>query len=123
MLGSASLIAFVPATDLGTAHAFYAGTLGLRLAEETPVALTFDANGAQLRVAAVPELRPQPFTIAGWAVPDIYGTVRALAQAGVSFTRYDGMGQDADGVWTAPGGHLVAWFTDPDGNTLSLTQF
>jgi catechol 2,3-dioxygenase-like lactoylglutathione lyase family enzyme len=123
VLGSASLMAFIPARDLSVARAFYAGTLGLRLAEETPVALVFDAGGTHLRVTAAPDLRPQPFTIAGWAVPDIYGTVRALRQAGVSFTRYDGMGQDGDGVWTAPGGHLVAWFTDPDGNTLSLTQF
>ena len=116
-------MAFIPATDLGSARAFYAGTLGLRLAQETPIALIFDANGTHLRVAAVPELRPQPFTIAGWAVPDIHATVRALSRAGVSFVRYDGMGQDADGVWPAPDGHLIAWFTDPDGNTLSLTQF
>ena len=54
---------------------------------------------------------------------DIAATVRDLSAKGVSFTRYDGMGQDETGVWTTPGGDKVAWFTDPDGNTLSLTQF
>ena len=32
------------------------------------------------------------------------------------------MNQDSDGVWTTPGGDQVAWFTDPDGHVLSLTQ-
>ena len=41
---------------------------------------------------------------------------------GVRFEQYAGMDQDERGVWTAPGGAKVAWFKDPDGNTLSLTQ-
>jgi catechol 2,3-dioxygenase-like lactoylglutathione lyase family enzyme len=65
----------------------------------------------------------QSFTIAGWRVGDIAATVRALEAKGVRFTRYDGMDQDELGIWTAPGGDKVAWFTDPDGNTLSLTEF
>src|SRR6266404_412324 len=109
MLGSAPLMAFVPATDLGQARAFYAGLLGLPVIEENPVALVIDARGTQLRITLVAELRPQPFTIAGWAVADAHGTVRALNGLGVTFTRYDGMSQDADGVWTTPDGHQVAW--------------
>jgi hypothetical protein len=64
-----------------------------------------------------------PFTVLGWKVLDITTAVRDLAEAGVPFTRYDGMSQDEDGIWTAPSGDRVAWFADPDGNNLSLTQF
>src|SRR5208282_3553482 len=97
--------------------------LGLRVAEDTPFALVLDANGTMLRVTPVPGLTVQTFTIAGWRVNDIAATVRALEAKGVRFTRYDGMGQDELGIWATPSGDKVAWFTDPDGNTLSLTQF
>jgi hypothetical protein len=53
---------------------------------------------------------------------DIVATIRALREAGVMFERYEGMAQDEDGVWIAPGGSRVAWFVDPDGNVLSLQQ-
>jgi hypothetical protein len=76
-----------------------------------------------LRVTPVPDLAVQSFTIAGWRVDDMAATVRALEAKGVRFTRYDGMDQDELGIWTAPSGDKVAWFTDPDGNTLSLTEF
>jgi len=66
---------------------------------------------------------PQPFTIAGWVVPDIGTTVEALVSRGVSFARFDGMDQDQWDIWTTPGGDQVAWFKDPDGNTLSITTF
>jgi len=76
-----------------------------------------------LRVTKVEDLRPQPFTVFGFAVDDIAVEMDRLAAGGVEFNRYDGFGQDPAGVWTAPGGDRVAWFADPDGNTLSLTQF
>jgi predicted enzyme related to lactoylglutathione lyase len=91
--------------------------------EETPFALVLDAGGTMLRVTPVPEFVAQPFTIAGWAVPDIDAAVRVLAGSGVEFSRYDGLAQDELGVWTSPNGGRVAWFKDPDGNTLSLTAF
>jgi catechol 2,3-dioxygenase-like lactoylglutathione lyase family enzyme len=123
MLGSSDLIAFVPVSDLGRARSFYSDTLGLRVVEESPYALSVDVNGRMLRLTMVPELRPQPFTIVGWHVHDITASIEALGRAGVRFTRYDGMEQDELGIWTTPGGDQVAWFADPDGNTLSLTQF
>ena len=123
MLTDAAAIAFVPSTDLDRSRAFYAGVLGLELTEQTPFACAFRAGPAMLRVTRVAELRPQPFTVLGWAVPDLRSTLGALVAAGVPATRYDGLPQDADGVWTTPGGDLIAWFADPDGNTLSLTQF
>jgi hypothetical protein len=76
-----------------------------------------------LRITAVPELQPAGYTVCGWRVDDIDRSVRALRLRGVNFKRFDGMDQDGLGVWTTPDGSKVAWFADPDGNTLSLTQF
>jgi catechol 2,3-dioxygenase-like lactoylglutathione lyase family enzyme len=123
MLADAPYIGFIPVCDAAAARAFYEGTLGLRVVDDTPFALVLDAGGSMLRVTPVGEAAIQPFTIAGWRVPDIAATVRALTDRGVRFTRYPGMAQDDLGIWTAPGGDLIAWFTDPDGNTLSLTTF
>jgi len=114
------LVAFVATTDPGRARAFYAETLGLELESESPFALVFRAGATMLRVTTVEQFTPQPFTVLGWGVPDI---AAAIATLGVACERFDGMEQDELGVWRAPGGALVAWFKDPDGNVLSLTQF
>jgi catechol 2,3-dioxygenase-like lactoylglutathione lyase family enzyme len=123
VLGDADYVGFVPVRDAVSARAFYEGVLGLRVVDESPFALVVDAHGTTLRITPVGELTPQPFTIAGWVVPDIEATVRALVSAGVAFDRFEGMDQDDLGIWTTPGGDRVAWFRDPDGNTLSLTGF
>lgn len=123
MLADAPFIGSIPVRDLAVARKFYVQTLGLRVAAEDPFALIIDAGGTTVRLTVVDALAPQPFSIAGWTVPDLAAAVRALTAAGVEFNRYDGMHQDDLGVWTAPGGGQVAWFRDPDGNTLSLTAF
>lgn len=123
MLGSSKLVAFVATRDIARATAFYRDTIGLRLVEETPFASVFDANGTMLRVTPVPELKAAQYTVLGWDVTDIKSMVKRLTIAGVPFSRYPGMKQDADGIWTSPSGARIAWFQDPDGNTLSLTQF
>ena len=122
MLASSPVITFVATTDPERARGFYADTLGLRLVERDAFALVFDAGGTMLRVVTVPRLHPAGYTVLGWIVEDVTATLRELAARGVRFHRYDGMEQDADGVWTAPGGARIAWFADPDGNTLSLTE-
>ncbi len=122
MLASASAIAFLPSSDLDRSRRFFADTLGLTVEDVTPFACVLRAGTTMLRVTRVDGLRPQPFTVFGWLVPDIHAAVARLTGAGVGFIRYDATGQDADGIWTTPGGDLVAWFHDPDGNTLSLTQ-
>lgn len=86
-------------------------------------ALVFDAAGTMLRVVIVEQFQPQPFTVLGWHVRNIQSCVADLTRAGVTFTRYEGMVQDDLGIWSTPDGAKVAWFADPDGNTLSLTQF
>jgi catechol 2,3-dioxygenase-like lactoylglutathione lyase family enzyme len=124
MLGSLKIMTFAPTLDANKARPFYEGVLGLRVLSQDSFALALDANGIMLRVTNVPpSFKPQPFTILGWQVPDIVQSVSELKQKGVRFEMYGMPTQDADGIWTAPGGAKVAWFKDPDGNTLSLTQF
>jgi predicted enzyme related to lactoylglutathione lyase len=123
MLDAADLIAFAATADLDRARVFYEQVLGLPVTEQTDLACVFDANGTMLRVTAVPEVARAGYTVLGWRVADITAAARELSARGVRFLRFDGMDQDADGVWTSPGGGRIAWFADPDGNTLSLTQF
>jgi catechol 2,3-dioxygenase-like lactoylglutathione lyase family enzyme len=123
MLGSAKIVAFAPTSDAKRARAFYNDVLGLKLVSEDPFAVVFDANGTMLRVQIVPEFTPQQFTVAGWEVRDIAATVAGLSAKGVQFQKYGMPGQDERGIWKSPSGAPVAWFKDPDGNILSLTQF
>jgi predicted enzyme related to lactoylglutathione lyase len=123
MLESGEVVAFVPATNLSRARMFYEQALGLPLVSQDDFAAVFDSNGTMLRVTAVAEVSPAGYTVLGWRVTDIEVIAQGLAAKGVLFTRYAGMDQDEYGIWTAPGGDKIAWFSDPDGNTLSLTQF
>jgi len=122
MLSTARIVAFVATAHPDRARHFYVETLGLPLLADEPFALVFDANGVMLRVQKVTALAPAPHTVLGWNVPDVRAAVEALAAEGVVFERFDGMPQDALAIWTSPGGASVAWFKDPDGNLLSLTQ-
>ena len=123
MLESSDLVAFLAATDLRRARAFYEQTLGLPVLEHNEFACVLDAHGTMLRVTAVPVVAHRGYTVLGWRVADIEAEVRDLASRGVAFLRYDGLSQDGHGIWTTPAGDKVAWFADPDGNTLSLTQY
>lgn len=121
-LGNAALTAFLATANPARARAFYQDTLGLELLTDDQFALAFDANGTELRIQKVEKLKPHPFTSLGWHVPDIAKAVADLVKQGVTFERYDFMKQDKLGVWKAPSGAKVAWFKDPDGNLLSLTE-
>jgi catechol 2,3-dioxygenase-like lactoylglutathione lyase family enzyme len=122
-LGKYNIVGFVNIVDVARAKAFYRDTLGLRLvSEEPPFALVFDANGIMLRLGMAKELPPAFGTVLGWQVPDITAAVKELEQAGVVFERYKQMKQDELGIWTAPTGAKVAWFKDPDGNILSVSE-
>jgi catechol 2,3-dioxygenase-like lactoylglutathione lyase family enzyme len=122
MLNTARLIAFSATADAAKARRFYEGTLGFRVVSDDAFALALDANGTLLRIQKVGSLSPPPFTTLGWQVADIAVAIDELRPLGIGFERYTGMAQDERGIWDSPSGARVAWFKDPDGNTLSLTQ-
>ena len=116
------LIGFVPITDAERATEFYRDTLGLEFVQDDGFALIFGSGENMVRLAKMPAVTPAPFTILGWEANSIEEDVQALTARGVLFTRFGFLQQDALGIWTAPNGDKVAWFTDPDGNVLSLSQ-
>jgi catechol 2,3-dioxygenase-like lactoylglutathione lyase family enzyme len=122
-LADQKVMAFCATRDGARARDFYQLTLGLRVISEDNYALVLDASGTMLRIQKVEHFTPHPFTALGWQVADIAATVVALRARGVVFEIFGWMEQDGDGIWRSPGGAQVAWFKDPDGNILSLTQF
>lgn len=122
MLTSSKPTAFLATNDAERAKAFYADTLSLTLVADEPFALVFEAHGVMLRIQKLDEAPAVRHTVFGWHVPDIHKTIAELRDRGVAFERYPNMPQDDDGVWTSPAGAQVAWFRDPSGNLLSLTQ-
>jgi catechol 2,3-dioxygenase-like lactoylglutathione lyase family enzyme len=112
----------IAAADREGARAFYRDTLGLELIDEDHFALVFALRGAALRVTIVETVMTVPWSVLGWTVEDIRQSVLALRSRGVVFERFPSMKQDTFGIWTSPGGARVAWFKDPAGNTLSLTE-
>jgi catechol 2,3-dioxygenase-like lactoylglutathione lyase family enzyme len=123
MLGNLPIVAFIPTLDFDKARAFYVDVLGLRFVHNDGFAMVLDANGTMIRVAKVqPDFKPAMFTILGWQVSEIEKVVAEMTAKGVVFERYGFFEQDALGIWTAPSGDKVAWFKDPDGNTLSVSQ-
>jgi len=122
MLGSTNIVAFVPIKDGDKARAFYEGVLGLRFVKDDGFALVFEAGGTMLRAARMKEFTPAQFTVLGWQVSKIEDMVRALGMRGVKFEIFGFFKQDELGIWTVPTGDKVAWFKDPDGNILSVSQ-
>ena len=122
MVALNKVVTFVATTNSQKARKFYEESLGLRFVSDDGFALVFDIDGTMLRIAKVPDFRPATFTVLGWEVSDIEKSVTELNARGVSFERFLGMPQDGLGIWSAPGGAKVAWFKDPDGNILSLSQ-
>lgn len=123
MLTDSKLMAFVPTRDLAAARSFYEDVLGLRFLDEDGFAVTVQANGTRVRLVRVENHKAAQFTVLGWEVADIEKAVSDLEKRGVAFAHFGMPGQDARGIWKSPGGARVAWFRDPDGNTLSVTQF
>jgi catechol 2,3-dioxygenase-like lactoylglutathione lyase family enzyme len=117
-----SVVTFLLTTRPDAALAFYRDTLGHSFQRDDGFALVFDLNGVMLRISKVPEFTPAQNTVLGWQSRDIRSDVLELASKGVVFERYPKMGQDDLGIATFPGGDKVAWFKDPDGNVLSLSQ-
>jgi len=117
------VVTFLLARNDEAELAFFRDTLGLRFLRDDGFALVFDMGGVMLRINKVKDFTPLASTVLGWKCADIAARVDELAQRGVVFERYPGIGQNERGITTFPSGDKVAWFKDPDGNVLSLTQF
>jgi predicted enzyme related to lactoylglutathione lyase len=110
--------------DVERARAFYADVLGLEPVVDGDmgfIRLSL-AGGASVMVYPKPDYVPATYTVLNFPVPDITATVRALAERGVQFLRYEGYGQDEDGIARGPRGPAIAWFTDPAGNIMSVIE-
>lgn len=116
------IVTFLLTQNPETSIAFYRDTLGFSFLRDDGFALVFDLNGTLLRIGKVPSHAPAQHTVLGWQVDDIGSEVADLTAKGVAFTHYPNMGQDEQGICTFPSGDEVAWFKDPDGNVLSLSQ-
>jgi len=124
LLTTITPIAFIPTNNPEAARTFYETTLGLTFVSDDNFALVFRVGPTQtmLRVVRTGAFTPAQFTIFGWESPDVEADVEALTAKGIEFLRFAYFEQDALGIWTAPNGNKVAWFKDPDGNTLSLSS-
>lgn len=120
---SAKPTIFLATADAEAARSFYETMLGLSLEVDDAYALVYQLAGAELRLSKVPNHTPLPFTVLDWQVPSISEAHATLSANGVTFTVFDGMGQDENGIWTSPdGGARILWFKDPDGNVLSVSE-
>jgi catechol 2,3-dioxygenase-like lactoylglutathione lyase family enzyme len=122
-LSACRSVVFVMTKDRRVSEAFYGGVLGLKHLPGDEFAAVFDLAGVPLRITEIPDWTPTAHPVLGWNVDDIVATIKALKGKGIAFNIYPGMGQDDLGIWTSPDGKAkVAFFNDPDGNGLSLTQ-
>ena len=116
------MIGFVLTAKPEESKRFYSDVLGFRFVKDDGFALVFDAHGTMIRVAKVQSHAPAVGTTLGWEVADVSAAVKDLTAAGAQFERYEFMQPDSQGIVTFPGGDKVAWFKDPDGNVLSVSQ-
>ena len=122
MLATGKLVGFVPTKDSGRAREFYEGKLGLQFVSDDQFALVMQSGGNMVRIAKGADFKPAQYTVLGWEVADIEAEVKSLNARGVIFEKYPFVEDKQLGIWNAPGGAKVAWFKDPDGNVLSLSQ-
>jgi len=122
MLSESKLVGFVPTRDSQKARAFYQDKLGFQFVSDDPFALVMKAGESMIRIAKASDFTPAQYTVMGWEVRDIETVVRWLAKRGVAFEKYPFVQDRELGIWTTPNGDKVAWFKDPDGNVLSVSQ-
>ncbi len=122
MLASSKIMGFVPTKDAAQARSFYEGKLGFQFVSDDMFALVMRAGETMIRIAKTNDFTPAPYTVLGWQVSNIEEMVAWLQNRGVAFEKYPFVQDQESGIWTAPTGDKVAWFKDPDGNVLSLSQ-
>jgi catechol 2,3-dioxygenase-like lactoylglutathione lyase family enzyme len=122
MLAASKIIGFVPTKDPVKARSFYEGKLGFQFVSDDPFALVMRAGETMIRIAKAKDFTPAQYTVLGWEVSNIEEMFAWLQKRGVVFEKYPWVPDKESGIWTAPGGDKVAWFKDPDGNVLSVSQ-
>lgn len=122
MLSAGKLIGFVPTKDSARSREFYEGKLGFKFVSDDQFALVMQAGKSMIRIAKAGKFTPAQYTVMGWEVTDIEAVVKWLTGRGVSFEKYPFVEDQKRGIWTTPNGDKVAWFKDPDGNVLSVSQ-
>jgi len=122
MLDSGKMAGFVLTKDYDAARAFYEGKLGMEFVSHDQFALVMRVGGHQVHISKVPGFTPLQSTVLGWEVSDIMAVAKWLRDRGVETNKYPFVDDKELGIWNAPGGDKVAWFNDPDGNVLSISQ-
>jgi catechol 2,3-dioxygenase-like lactoylglutathione lyase family enzyme len=122
MLASMEMVGFLLTKDYEKARAFYEGNLGFEFVSLDQFALVMQAGKSMIRIVKVPDFTPLRSTVLGWKVNDIETMVDWLINRGVTFEKYPFVQDKERGIWTAPGGSKIAWFADPYGNVLSVSE-
>ena len=122
MLSAGKLIGFVPTRDSKRSREFYEDKLGFKFVSDDQFALVIQAGESMIRIVKGAKFTPAQYTVMGWEVTDIVAIVKWLSERGVTFEKYPFVQDQKLGIWTTPNGDKVAWFKDPDGNVLSLSQ-
>jgi hypothetical protein len=122
MLASSKIIGFVPTKDSAKARGFYEGILQFQFISDDMFALVMKAGETMLRIGKVQDFTPAPYTVLGWEVSNIEDVVKWLQKRGVALEKFPFVQDKELGIWTTPNGDKVAWFRDPDGNVLSVSQ-
>ena len=122
MLASGKLIGFVPTKDSKRSREFYEGKLGFTFVSDDQFALVMQAGESMIRIVKGAKFTPAHYTVMGWEVADAEAMVKWLNKRGVTFEKYPFVQDQESGIWTTPNGDKIAWFKDPDGNVLSLSQ-
>jgi len=122
MLDTAKMVGFLITTDHDKARAFYEGKLGFEFVSQDQFALVVRVGGHSIRIVRLPDFKPQQFTVLGWEVEDIEAAVAWLIGRGVETEKYPFVQDKERGIWATPSGDKIAWFKDPDGNVLSVSQ-
>ena len=122
MLAPAKMVGFVPTSDYERARAFYEGKLGFQFVSLDQYALVMKVGGHTVRISKIPDFTPRQGTILGWEVENIESAATWPRDRGVTLEKYPFVQDRELGIWTTSTGEKVAWFKDPDGNILSVSQ-
>jgi len=122
MLASGTIVGFLLTKDYDKARAFFEGALGFQFVSVDQFAMVLNAGGTMIRIAKASDFIPARNTVLGWEVQNIEAIVTWLKNRGVTFEKYPFVQDRELGIWTTPTGDKVAWFKDPDGNVLSVSQ-